>query len=174
MKNIGGLQVTKIRPRRVRHFVPVYILLSVYCSLILPYLSYGLASLNKLLKTIEVKFLYYKNAIGLVHFCEPRAHAVPLFISSNCPPLRMLYFEAVSSIMLGFSSKTAPSNITDLFYKSEWYTMIPGFFPWDKFYIKTSRLNQSQGHLAKSGEKLWNTIHKDFHELFKGAFKKTC
>ena len=40
-----------------------------------------------------------KRVLRLMYFSEPRAHAVPLFISSKILPLQMLYAEKVSSIM---------------------------------------------------------------------------
>ena len=40
----------------------------------------------------------------LMYFSEPRAHAMPLFISSKMLPLQMLYAEKVSSTMLDVSS----------------------------------------------------------------------
>ena len=40
-----------------------------------------------------------KRVLRLMYFSEPRAHAVPLFISSKILPLQMLYAEKVSSII---------------------------------------------------------------------------
>ena len=40
-----------------------------------------------------------KRVLRLMYFSEPRAHVVPLFISSKILPLQMLYAEKVSSIM---------------------------------------------------------------------------
>ena len=40
-----------------------------------------------------------KRVLRLMYLSEPRAHAVPLFISSKILPLQMLYAEKVSSIM---------------------------------------------------------------------------
>ena len=83
---------------RLRHLVPFNTLLSIYRSLILPYLSYGLASWGQAAKSHLQKLLVLqKRALRLMYFCELRAHAVPLFISSKSLPLNMLYVETVSS-----------------------------------------------------------------------------
>ena len=77
----------------LRHFVPFCTLRSIYQSLILPYLTYGLtawgqaanAHLNKLL-------LLQKRAIRLMYFLNPRTHAIPFFISSfTCFTLKLSY-----------------------------------------------------------------------------------
>ena len=46
---------------RLRHFVPRTTLLNIYQSLILPYLTYGLAAWGQPAKTHLQKFLCYKN-----------------------------------------------------------------------------------------------------------------
>ena len=87
---------------RLRHFVPRTTLLNIYQSLILPHLTYGLAAWDQAAKTHLQKILVLqKRVLRLMYFSEPRAHAVPLFISSKILPLQMLYAEKVSSIMKG-------------------------------------------------------------------------
>ena len=88
----------------LRHFVPRTTLLNIYQSLILPYLTYGLAAWGQAAKTHLQKILVLqKRVLRLMYFSEPRAHAVPLFISSKILPLQMLYAEKVSSIMFDVS-----------------------------------------------------------------------
>ena len=104
---------------RLRHLVPFTTLLSIYRSLILPYLSYGLAAWGQALKSHLQKITSYKNvSLQLMYFSEPRAHAVPLFTSSKILPLNMLYVETVSSIMFDISCLTGPTNVSNLFIKA--------------------------------------------------------
>ena len=91
----------------------------LYQSLILPYLTYGLEAWGQAAKPHLQKILgLQKRALRLMCFSEPRAHAVPLFISSKILPLQMLYAEKVSSIMFDVSYMNAPSNICDFFTKA--------------------------------------------------------
>ena len=53
-----------------------------------------------------------------MYFSEPRAHAVPLFISSKILPLQTLYAEKLSSVVFDVSCMNAPSNNCDLFTKA--------------------------------------------------------
>ena len=79
---------------RLRHLVPFTTLLSIYRSLILPYLSYGLAAWGQAAKSHLQKILVLqKRVLRLMYFSEPRAHAVPLFTSSKILPLNMLYVD---------------------------------------------------------------------------------
>ena len=62
---------------RLRHFVSRSTLLNIYQSLILPYLTCGLAAWGQPAKTHLQKILVLqKRVLRLMHFSEPRAHAV--------------------------------------------------------------------------------------------------
>ena len=78
MKEGAALGIWMICPRTT--------LLNIYQSLILPHLTYGLAAWGQAAKTHLKKILVLqKRALRLMYFSEPRAHAVPLFISSKIP-----------------------------------------------------------------------------------------
>ena len=127
---------------RLRHLVPFTTLLSIYRSLILPYLSYGLAAWGQAAKSHLQKILVLqKRALRLMYFCKPRAHAVPLFVSSKILPLNMLYVETDSSIIFDVSCLTVPTNISNLFIKAnEKHNHETRFSSSDNFYINPSRL----------------------------------
>ena len=114
-----------------------------------------------------------KRALRLMYFSEPRAHAVPLFISSKILPLQMLYAEKVSSIMFDVSCMNAPSNICDFFTKANSkHRHETRFSSSGNYYVQTSRLNLNQDSFSRFGAKLWNAIPNEFRQLSKGAFKK--
>ena len=80
---------------RLRHFVPRTTLLNIYQSLILPHLTYGLAAWGQAAKTHLQKILVLqKRVLRLMYFSEPRAHVVPLFISSKILPFLLSIMEA--------------------------------------------------------------------------------
>ena len=61
-------------------------------------MSYGLAAWGQAAKTHLQKLLVLqKHALRLMYFSEPRAHPVPLLITTNILPINMLYVEIVSS-----------------------------------------------------------------------------
>ena len=65
---------------RLRHFVPTDTLLSIYQSLIQPYISYGIAVWSQAAQTnLETLLILKKRALHLIHFAACRSHAIPLF-----------------------------------------------------------------------------------------------
>ena len=64
---------------------------------------------------LEKRLALQKRVLRLMHFSEPRAHAVSLFITENILSIDMLYVETVSSLMHDVSRLSVPSNISDLF-----------------------------------------------------------
>ena len=116
---------------RLRHLVPRITLLNIYQTFILPYLTYSLLTWGQAAKTHLQKILVLqKRVFRLMCFSEPRAHEVPLLISSNILRLQMLYAEKVSSIMFGVFCLNAPSNIYDFVTIKllQSTCMRPGFF----------------------------------------------
>ena len=97
---------------RLRHFAPRTTLLNIYQSLILPYLTVCKNPFTKHSRATKTSpsFEFF--------FSEPKAHAVPLFISSNFLPSQMLYAEKVSSIMFHVSCLNASSKNCDLVIKA--------------------------------------------------------
>ena len=102
------------------HLVPFTTLLSIYRSLILPYLSYGLAAWGQAAKSHLQKILVLqKRVLRLMYFSEPRANAVLLFSSSQILPLNMLRIRWNSFlIVFDVSCLTVPTNISNLFIKA--------------------------------------------------------
>ena len=158
----------------LRQFVPLCTLLNIYRSLIFSYMSYGLAAWGQAAKTHLQKLLVLQKRVHcLMYFSEPRAHAVPLFITSNILPINMLYVETVSSLMYDVSRLSVPSNISDLFTKvNEIHTHKTRSSSSDNFYIKSSSLSLNQRSFVRFGAKLWNSYQDKFRQLPKSAFKK--
>ena len=62
----------------LRHLAPLTTQLSIYRSLILPYLSCGLAAWGEAAKTHLQKILMLQRLVlGLMYFSEPRVHTAP-------------------------------------------------------------------------------------------------
>ena len=109
-----------------------------------PYLSYGLVGwgqapqlhLNKIL-------LLQKRALCIMHFSNPRAHEVPLFVSAKILPLNLLYSETVSNLMYDISKNSAPENICYNFIRcGSIHSHNTRASTSENFYIKYSRTNQ--------------------------------
>ena len=63
---------------KIRHYVPRRVLLSVYNSLIVPYLTYGICSWGNCALTLQRKIVtLQKWALRLIYFSQSKEHAVP-------------------------------------------------------------------------------------------------
>ena len=98
---------------RLRHFVLFCTLRSIYQSLILPYLTYGLTAWGQAPKAHLNKLLsLQKRVLRLMYFLNPRTHAIPFFIFSKISPIHLLYFEADLHSMYDVSNNSAPKDIS--------------------------------------------------------------
>jgi len=85
---------------RLRHFVPTSMLLTLYRSLLSPYLSYGLTVWGQAPQVYLNQILVlHMRALRLIYFAPYRSSAVSLFVSSSCLPIGLLCFKAVSILM---------------------------------------------------------------------------
>ena len=159
---------------RLRHFVPFNTLLSIYQSLMLPYLTFGLSAWGQAAKLhLNKLLLLQKRAIRFMNFSKPRTHAVPLFISSKILPINMLYLETMSTLMYDISNNSAPQNISRLFRKSNLihpYKTRSSFS--GNFYIQHSRLNQQHNSTTRFGARVWNCLPPHVRQLPKKQFKR--
>lgn len=103
---------------KVRHFVPKTTLLkiSIYHSIVAPYLTYGLlvwgqASNSYLEKLLKLQ----KRAHRLIYFSDHYQHAVPLFTDARVLPIQYTYYELIANLMFDIRHNNTPSNIGALF-----------------------------------------------------------
>ena len=103
---------------RLRHFVPLKTLLSIYNSLICPYISHGLIAWGQACKShLEKIRILQKRAVRLINFLTFRK--IPYFAQSNILPITMLYFKLSSILMLDITTNSAPQNICNLFTSTQ-------------------------------------------------------
>ena len=150
------------------------VLVNIYNSLILPYITYGLlawgnasnAYLNKIL-------VLQKRVLRLIYFTDRREHAIPLFAKAKILPVTFLYYEAVSKLMFDVHNQRAPINILKLFTKtSHIHTYNTRSSKSQLFSTKYSRLNLQKKAFSRVGVKIWNKIPKEFKTLSKHSFNK--
>ena len=103
---------------KLRHFVPRHILLTLYRSLILPFISYGICSWGHAAETHLHKLLVLqKRALRLMFFTDPRTRAVLLFLETKQLPISFLLFEQMSLLMYDVHNNLAPDNIKNMLTK---------------------------------------------------------
>ena len=76
---------------RLRYYVPTSVLLTIYQSLIFPYLSYGIVAWGHAAQTyINQILVLQKRGLRVIYFTSYRSHSIPLFVSSNTISINML------------------------------------------------------------------------------------
>jgi hypothetical protein len=104
---------------RLRHFVPLSTLNSIYHCLILPYLTYGIIVWGHTSKKYLDKILILqKRASRLMYFKNCKEHAIPLFVKLKILPLYMLYYKTIGNLMHEIFNNSCPSSISDCFTHS--------------------------------------------------------
>ena len=77
---------------KLRHFVPQTTLITLYCSLIYPYLNYGVCAWGQASISLLNKILILqKRVLRFIFFVNRRESVNPLFVKSNIPPLNIMY-----------------------------------------------------------------------------------
>ena len=150
---------------RVKNFINISALLSLYFTLISPYLHY----------CCEIKPLtiLQKKALRLINNDNSRAHSAPIFYKFNILNLQDLVKFKTLILMFKAKQHSLPNNIRGLFEfgtRHNYETRQKS-----KFKIKYCRTTQKLMCISIIGPKLWNDLEKSIQnskDLYE--FKKTC
>ena len=132
-------------------------------------LAWGQASktlLNKIL-------LLQKRVLRFIFFANQRESAIPLFVRSNIPPLNIIYFQSVASLVYDVIHENCPDNLLQLFMQiKDTCSHNTRSASSNNLYTKSSRLKTQQNSFARIGAKLWNYITSWFRNSSRPIFKK--
>ena len=158
---------------KLRHFVPCHVLLTLYRSLILPYISSGICAWGHATETHLHKLLVLqKRALRLMFFAEPRTHAVPLFLETKQLPISFLLFEQMSLLMYDVHNNLAPDNIKNMFTKlSSVHSYRTRSVTNENYYVEQVRTENMKRAFSISGALIWNSIPLSIKTLKKNQFK---
>ena len=94
---------------KLRHFVPQTTLITLYWSLIYPYLNYGVCAWGQASISLLNKILILqKRVLGFIFFVNRRESAIPLFVKSNIPPLNIMYCQSVANLVHDVVNRNCP------------------------------------------------------------------
>ena len=159
-----------------RHFVPFHTLISIYNSLIAPYLHYGLVAWGHARETQLSKLLILqKRALHFMHFADRRDHTIPFFLNAKILPLNCVNYKLLAEMMHDVSNGCVhvPPNLKDLFLRTKKvHSYSTRSSVSDNFYIQRSRLEIKRQLFSRAGVKLWNGLPTKLRVLPKTMFKK--
>ena len=158
---------------KLRHSVPQHTLITLYWSLIHPYLNYGIIAWGQASKTLLNKLLLLqKRVLRFIFFVNWRDSAIPLFVKANIPPLNIMYCQSVANLVYDVVNENCPKNILQLFLSIKdilsYRTLSAAN---GKLYTRPSRLKTQPNSFSRSGTRFWNSLPKSVKESPKFSFK---
>ena len=163
---------------KLKHFIPDCILYTLYCTLVLPYLNYGIVIWGKNCKTYLEKLLkLQKWAIRTVANCHYRDHTAPLFAKYNVLTIEDMYTLELGTFMYRYSVNELPLIFNDYFSKR---SDIHSYQTRHTHCLNLTRNKRtfSDNAIRTTGPLLWNSIDKKMKESksvkhFRTQFKQS-
>ena len=135
---------------KLRHFLPRHTLLSIYRSLVAPYLTYGLTAWGRHINRTLKSFSSFN--LRFIYFSERSQRAIPLFTDAGVLPLKFLYYEHLANLLFEIRHNNAPGNIQDLFQNiSDIHSYNTRSSASNNFYTQSSRLSIQVNSFSRIG-----------------------
>lgn len=135
---------------KIRHYVPRRVLLSVYNSLIVPYLTYGICAWGNCAVTFKKKIeILQKRTLRLIYFSKSKEHTVS-FLKSICLPQPSLFFRDCNYLLCDINRLTAPVSILNQFVKtSQIHNYRTRSVSSDSYFVKFSRKDKMYASFSR-------------------------
>ena len=145
----------------IKHFVPNEVLYSLYCTLVLPYINYGVLAWGNTSKShLEKVFKLQKKALRIISNSPYLCHSAPIFKNYNVLNVYDTYNLELSTFMYKHFYDQLPKAFNNYFIRQptdhRYHTRNTNDYKIcltkTKFVSKTMRF---------AGPRNWNTINKD-------------
>ena len=169
-RNIGVMN-------RLKYYLPSSALLTLYSSMILPYLNYGILAWGNTYQTLLDKlFLLQKKALRIVFNLHPREHTEALFFDHKILKIKDLYVFQLGQFMFNYNVNFLPKIFHDLFYRNSHVHNYPTRRS-DEFHLPLMRTAHAQNTFLYTGPTLWNNLDNSLKDspkfvTFKYKFRK--
>ena len=146
-RNLGVLN-------KVKHFLPKNSLYQLYCSLILPYLSYGIVLWGKASKEHVMKIhKLQKRALRIISNSSYLSHTKPLFEKYNALNIFEMYDKEVGIFMYKYKNSLLPQSFDHVF------TDLESVHTYDTRYKTNYRPEiHKMKTVLTTGPKIWNNL----------------
>ena len=170
-RNVGVLN-------KLKHFLPVYIMKTLYSSLIASHLQYRYCTLlwaNSHVTNRRKLQLLQKKAIRIITSSHYIAHTDPLFSTTKLLKLDDLYKYQLGIFMHKVTHFQLPQNMSSMFLRTD-NIHSHQLRNQNAYYIQQIRTNTGKSKINFSGSKFWNTLPANLRQLvsihqFKKKFK---
>lgn len=161
---------------KLKHILPTSALYTLYCSLIMPYMNYGiLAWGNACSVYINRLFKVQKRALRIISNSHYRSSTNPLLIKFDVLSVKDMYNLELGTFMFKFNNNLLPNTFDDLFTKQSDIHVIDTRHK-DQFRLPLTKKVFCEKSIRFTGIRLWNGIDSTIKESlnvkhFRSAFK---
>ena len=169
-RNIGVIN-------RLKSHIPSSSLLTLYSSLILPYLNYGILAWGNTHQILLEKLLIQqKKVLRIICNVPPRSHTDSLFSKHKILRIHDLYRFQLGQFMYKFKNNSLPQVFDSLFLQNQSLHDYPTRQS-DEFHLPLLRTLLAQKSFIFTGPKFWNSLENDIKNApslytFKNKLKK--
>ena len=111
-RNIGVIN-------KLKYYLPSSALITLYSSLILPYLNYGILAWGNTYQTfLDKLFLLQKKALRIMFNLHTRAHTDALCFHHKILKLKYLYSFQLGQFMFNYNNNHLPKIVHDSFHRN--------------------------------------------------------
>ena len=153
------------------------VLLSIYNSLIVPYITYGVCAWGNCALTFQRKIvnLQKRAAYALFISVSLRNTPYPSFSNRIAFPYLAYFFRDCSYLLYDINRQTAPVSILNQLVKTSHihnYRSRTRSVSSESFYVKFSRTDKMYAFFSRIGAQIWNFIPYSIKLLKRSSFRK--
>ena len=153
-RNIGVIN-------RLKFHIPSSSLLTLYSSLILPYLNYGIIVWgNTHRNLLERLLLLQKKALRIICNTAARSHTNQLFLGNKILKVHDLYSLQLGQFMYSYNNNLLPRAFNNMFPKKQSFHNYPTRRS-NEFHLPLLRTLLAQNTFIYTGPRFWNSLDND-------------
>ena len=149
---------------KLKQYLPSSALLTLYSSLISPYLNYGILAWGNTHQTfLDKLLLLQKKALRVVFNLHARAHTDILFFENNILKINDLHLFQLGQFMYNFNTNSLPIIFNDLFSTNEHVHNYPTRQS-REFHLPLLRTILAQNTFVFTGPRYWNNLDQSIKD----------
>ena len=149
---------------KLKWYLPRNVLLTLYSTLVLPYLNYGiLAWGNATVSQIQKILLLQKKAMRIICHSDYRAHTDSLFKGNNILKINDIYSLNLGTFMYQLKKKDLPKVFHNMFTTNNEYHNYPTRQA-SFYHLPRTRTLFANKIFTNSGPKFWNSLSPEIRE----------
>ena len=146
---------------RLKSHIPESSLLTLYSSLILSYLNYGILAWGNAQSTLLNRLLLLqKKVLRIICSVPPRSHTNPLFFKYKILKIQDLYTFQLGQFMYNYNNNSLPCIFHSMFPKNQSFHNYPTRRS-NEFHLPLLRTLLAQKTFIYTGPRVWNSFDKD-------------